>query len=376
VQEIIDREFNLNHDIIYLNHAAVSPWPARTVKAVKKFAEENMYRGSLNYPHWLETEANLRRQASQLVNARSVDDIALLKNTSEALSVVAYGLEWKTGDNIVSSNMEFPSNRIVWESLSEKGVEFREADFSGPGSPEDSLFALVDNRTRLLTISSVQFSTGLLSDLKLIGEFCRERGILFCIDAIQSLGIKGFDVNKIHADFVMADGHKWMLGPEGLAIFYCNPDVRDSLNINQYGWHMVESAGDFESREWAPANSARRFECGSPNMLGIHALDASLSLLFEVGIENVEKEILIKSEYLFEKIGSKPELELVTSPEPGRYAGIVSFRHQNRASNLVFKHLTEKNVFCSLRNDAIRLSPHFYTPMEHLEMVIDIAAKT
>ncbi len=376
MNKIIDREFNLNDDIIYLNHAAVSPWPARTVNAVKKFAEENMYRGSLYYPNWLKTEVNLRRQAKQLINARSENDIALLKNTSEALSVVAYGLEWKAGDNIVSSNMEFPSNRIVWESLSEKGVEFREADFNGQGSHEESLFALADDRTRLLTISSVQFSNGLLSDLKRIGEFCRERGILFCIDAIQSLGVKSFDLNEVHADFVMADGHKWMLGPEGLAIFYCNPDIRDSLKINQYGWHMVEAAGDFESREWTPALSARRFECGSPNMLGIHALDASLSLLFEAGIENVEKEILKRSEYLFEKIGSKPELELVTSPEPGRYAGIVSFRHQSRSNNTVFKHLTENNIFCSLRNNAIRLSPHFYTPMEHLEMVIDIAAKT
>jgi selenocysteine lyase/cysteine desulfurase len=375
MKELIKNEFNLNDDIIYLNHAAVSPWPARTVQAVKKFADENMYRGSLNYPRWLETEANLRRQARQLINAHSEDDIALLKNTSEALSVVAYGLDWKEGDNIVSSNLEFPSNRIVWESLSEKGVEFREADFGGPESPEDSLFALADNRTRLLSISSVQFSTGLLSDLKIIGEFCRERGILFCIDAIQSLGIKGFDVNEVHADFVMADGHKWMLGPEGLAIFYCNPDVRNNLKINQYGWHMIEAAGDFEKRDWAPALSARRFECGSPNMLGIHALDASLSLLFEAGIENVEKEVLKRSEYLFEKIGSKPELELVTSAEPGRYAGIVSFRHQSRESNIVFKHLTEKNIFCSLRNGAIRLSPHFYTPLEHLEMVIDIAAE-
>ena len=247
MKELIKRELCLNHDIIYLNHAAVSPWPVRTVKAVKGFAEENMHRGSLNYPQWLKTEANLRRQARNLINANSENDIALLKNTSEALSVVAYGLQWKAGDNIVSSNMEFPSNRIVWESLVEKGVEFREADFGGPGSPEDALFALADKRTKLLTISSVQFSTGMLSDLKLIGEFCKERGILFCIDAIQSLGIKHFDIQEVYADFVMADGHKWMLGPEGLAIFYCNPDIRDSLKINQYGWHMIESAGDFET---------------------------------------------------------------------------------------------------------------------------------
>jgi selenocysteine lyase/cysteine desulfurase len=326
----------------------------------------------LNYPKWLETEANLRQQARQIINAGSQDDIALLKNTSEALSVVAYGLDWKEGDNIVSSDQEFPSNRIVWESLSKKGVEFREADLKSSGSPEDALFSLADSRTRLVTISSVQFSSGLMVDLKRIGEFCKERKLLFCIDAIQSLGAAEFDVNEIYADFVMADGHKWMLGPEGLAIFYCSPDVRDRLSINQYGWHMIETAGDFDSRDWAPSKSARRFECGSPNMLGVHALDASLSLLIEAGIKNVEKEVLKRSEYLFEKINSQPELELTTSTNPGRYAGIVSFRHRNKDSSALFNHLSQNNVFCSLRSSSIRVSPHFYTPYEHLDRMIEM----
>jgi selenocysteine lyase/cysteine desulfurase len=375
MKKLIDSEFNLNDNIIYLNHAAVSPWPARTAKAVQAFAEENMLQGSLDYPEWLETEANLRRQAEQLLNAGSLEDVALLKNTSEALSVVAYGLDWKEGDNIVSSDQEFPSNRIVWESLSKKGVEFREADLKSTGSPEDALLSHADSRTRLITISSVQFSSGLRVDLKRIGEFCKERGLLFCIDAIQSLGAAEFDLNEIHADFVMADGHKWMLGPEGLAIFYCRPDVRDRLNINQYGWHMIEAAGDFENRDWAPAESARRFECGSPNMLGIHALDASLSLLMEAGINNVEREVLERSDYLFEKINSQPELELTTSTSPGRYAGIVSFRHKNKDNRALFQHLTQNNVFCSLRSGSIRVSPHFYTPYEHLDRMIEMVMK-
>ena len=372
MMKLIESEFHLNDNIIYLNHAAVSPWPARTAKAVQVFAEENMLKGSLDYPEWLKTEVNLRRQAQQLLNAGSLEDIALLKNTSEALSVVAYGLDWKEGDNIVSSDQEFPSNRIVWESLSKKGVEFREADLKSAGSPEDSLFSLADSRTRLITISSVQFSSGLRVDLKRIGEFCRERGLLFCIDAIQSLGAAEFDANEIHADFVMADGHKWMLGPEGLAIFYCRPDVRERLNINQYGWHMIEAAGDFENRDWAPAKSARRYECGSPNMLGIQALDASLSLLMEAGIKNVEREVLERSEYLFEKINSQPDLELTTSTSPGRYAGIVSFRHKNKDNSALFQHLTQNNVFCSLRSGSIRVSPHFYTPYDHLDRMIEM----
>jgi selenocysteine lyase/cysteine desulfurase len=177
---LLQNEFELKEGLIYLNHAGVSPWPARTADAVRRFADENMVQGSHDYLKWLQTETRLRIQAKELLNARSKDDIGLLKNTSEALSVVAYGIDWKNGDNVISSDQEFPSNRIVWESLTDKGVEFREADLYGTDSPETALLSLVDEHTRLITISSVQYSTGLKMDLVRIGEFCRKRGILFC----------------------------------------------------------------------------------------------------------------------------------------------------------------------------------------------------
>jgi selenocysteine lyase/cysteine desulfurase len=375
MNKLIADEFNLRKDIIYLNHAGVAPWPLRTVKAVQEFADENMTQGSLRYPAWLEVETGLRKQAHKLINAPSPFDIALLKNTSEALSFVAYGLKWKNGDNIVSCNQEFPSNRIVWQSLSQKGVEFREAEISKADNPEDALFSLVDNNTRLITISSVQFSTGLKMDLQRIGEFCKKRNILFCLDAIQSLGAIQFDVQQIQADFVMADGHKWMLGPEGLALFYSNPDARDRLHLNQYGWHMVEAAGDFDRREWSIAKSARRFECGSPNMLGIYALNASLSLLLEVGMADIEKEILNRSEYLFDKINATHELELITLTGKGRYAGIVTFRRTGIDSASLYQYLMQNKVVCALRSGGIRLSPHFYTPYEQLDHVIDLVMR-
>ncbi|RJQ16095.1 MAG: aminotransferase class V-fold PLP-dependent enzyme [Nitrospiraceae bacterium] len=365
-------EFQLRNDVIYLNHAGVSPWPMRTAKAVREFAEENMREGSLHYPAWLGVETELRRRAMQLLNAPSEDDIALLKNTSEALSVIAYGLDWKDGDNIVISNQEFPSNRIVWESLAHKGVELREADLSGPSTPENAVISMSDGDTRLISVSSVQFSTGLRMDLEAIGSFCRRRGILFCVDAIQSLGAVQLDVRNIDADFVMADGHKWMLGPEGLAVFYSNPESRNHVRLNQYGWHMVEDAGNFDRREWSIARTARRFECGSPNMLGIHALNASLSLLLEQGMDNIEREVLKRSEYLFEKISARPELELITSTGPDRYAGIVTFRRRDADPALLYRHLMQNNVVCALRSGGIRLSPHFYTPYEKLDHVLEL----
>ena len=240
-------EFPLTDELIYLNHAAVAPWPKRTGAAVIKFAEQNTRYGSHFYMDWLNKEAELRTQLQALLNAPSADDIALVKNTSEALSFVAYGLTWQAGDNIVSSNEEFPSNRLPWESLANQGVEFRQADLHGADTPEDALFALVDNNTRLLTISSIQFASGLRMDLERIGEFCKRRGILFCIDAIQSLGAVQFDVQAYHADFVMADGHKWMFGPEGLGVFYTTPEARDRLKLCQYGWHMMKNTHNYEN---------------------------------------------------------------------------------------------------------------------------------
>ena len=370
LSELSKKEFKLKSDLIYLNHAAVSPWPARTAEAVKKFADENMTGGSLRYPEWLKVESALRHQAGELLNAPSAEDIALLKNTSEALSVVAYGLDWKAGDNIITSNQEFPSNRIVWESLASQGVKFREADLTSDQTPEEALFLLADENTRLITISSVQFGTGLRMDLEKIGNFCRNRDILFCVDAIQSIGALQIDVQEIKADFVMADGHKWMLGPEGLAIFYSSPESRERLKITQYGWHMVEAMGDYNRKEWALARSARRFECGSPNMIGIHALNASLSLLNEAGMENVEREVLKKSEYLFGKIRSHPDLELITSDDDNRYGGIVTFRSTVVDNEVLFQHLTDNYVFCALRGGGLRLSPHFYTPVEHLDAAL------
>jgi cysteine desulfurase / selenocysteine lyase len=284
-------EFPLDPGLCYLNHAAVAPWPTRTTRAVQAFAEENNHTGSRHYERWLATERDLREGLRQLINATSTDEIALLKNTSEALSVVAHGLDWSADDEVVISHLEFPSNRIVWESLARYGVKLRIADLYSRDNPEQALLDCLTDRTRLLSVSSVQYGNGLRLDLPVLGKACRERNILFCVDAIQSIGTGPFDVQAIQADFVMADGHKWMLGPEGLALFYCRRERLESLRLNQFGWHMVAAVGDFDRKEWAPSPTATRFECGSPNLLCAHALHASIGLLLEVGMEQVAERI-------------------------------------------------------------------------------------
>ena len=366
----INEEFSLLDDIFYLNHAAIAPWPNRVVHAVEKFSRENAAQGSKYYPRWVETEMQLRQQIQQLINAKSPDDIALLKNTSEALSVVAFGLEWQAGENIVSVTGEFPSNRVVWEALSTKGVTLRKADIHCD-DPEQALFNQVDAHTRLIAVSSVQYATGYQLNLVRIGEFCRQNKILFCVDAIQSIGALQFDVQAIQADFVMADGHKWMLGPEGLALFYCRAERRDQLKLHQYGWHMVEAVGDYDTKTWAPATSARRFECGSPNMLAIHALSAALKLILETGVASIERQLLQRSEHMMKIINKHPRLTLLSPTEKGRYGGIVTFRAEGVDQQSLYQQLMKDNVICAQRGDGVRFSPHFYTPLAQLDQAFE-----
>lgn len=367
--DMIEREFSLSDDICYLNHAAVSPWPKRTVDAIRCFAEENGSNGSRYYDRWLKTEQLLRQQLQRLIGASGSDEIALLKSTSEALSVVAYGMDWSAGDQIIISNQEFPSNRIVWESLQALGVELVTVNIDSAADPEGRIIDAITARTRLLSVSSVQYATGLALDLEPIGAACRQRGVAFCIDAIQGLGVKPFDVEACQADFVMADGHKWMLGAEGLALFYCRREWIERLSLRQYGWHMVEAMGDYDRSDWQPAASARRFECGSPNMLGIHALHASMDLLLQVGIQSIFDSVSDKVQYLIDNITNNGGV-ILSSREPERRAGIITFRFDGEDIKARYRHLQENGVICALRGGGIRFSPHFYTPEAILQRAL------
>lgn len=360
-------EFNLDPDITYLNHAAVAPWPKRSCDALHQFVDENQTLGATRYLQWLTVESQLKSRLKWLLNATSVDEIALVKNTSEALSVIAYGLEWKSGDNIVSCYDEFPSNRIVWESLKSRGVELRLAEFNGQESPEDAIIKLVSRNTRMMTVSSVQYATGLKLDLERLGQYCKQHHILFCVDAIQSLGALPFDVQSCQADFVMADGHKWMLGPEGLAVLYVNKDQLNQIKLNQFGWHMIQNQGDFDQREWQPAGSARRFECGSPNMLGIHALNASLSLLQKIGMNVIESKIIDNVIYINEKINKSNKLTRLPHHMDELKSGIITFAHKACEGSTVYQYLMKNNVICANRGGGVRFSPHFYTSTADIE---------
>jgi len=297
-------EFPLSEELIYLNHAAVAPWPKRTSAAVIAFAEQN--------------------------------------------------------------------TRLPWQALDNQGVEFRQADLSSGYTPEDALFALVDARTRLITISSIQFASGLRMDLEKIGSFCKQRGILFCVDAIQSLGAVQFDVQACHADFVMADGHKWLFGAEGLGVFYTTPAARAQLKLTQYGWHNMKDTHNYENKPWEIHPTARRFECGSMNTMGIYALSASLSLLLEVGMETVEALVLKNADRVKAEIANNEQLLLISSAQSK--SGIVVFKHRTIANDVLYKHLQDNGVVCALRGGGIRFSPHFYNTQQDIVKAFAVIA--
>lgn len=369
--------FQLDDDIIHLNHAAVAPWPIVTRDAVVAFADENLSVGSKNYDQWLKTEQQLKQKLVQLINAESSDEIAILKNTSEGLSLIAQGLSFDAGDNIIVPAEEFPSNKVVWQALESQGVELRQVAVQDSEEPEKALLDAIDEGTRLLSCSSVQYACGLRLDLNLIGLACKQNDILFCIDAIQSLGALAFDAQACQADFVVADGHKWMCAPEGTALFYCRRSAQPLLQLRQYGWHMLKDAFDFSHRHDAMqiAENAQRFESGSPNMMGIAALNASLGLLLDIGIENIQAKVTENATYLIEQLSKLPEITLLTPTATGRYGGIITFQKSGIDNVQLYQYLQDNNVICAYRGDGIRFSPHFYTCRQVMDKALKLVSE-
>ena len=365
----IQEQFPQDSSICYLNHAAVSPWPLCTQQAVTQFAQQNVHQGATDYLQWMKVELELRQRLAALIHIKEITEIALAKSTSEALSIIAYGITWKAGDEIIISDQEFPSNRIIWESLADQGVKVIEVPIGEKASIETFENAITPS-TRLLSISSVQYASGQRIDLVKLGMLCRQNGVMYCVDAIQSLGTLPFDQNEIQADFIVGDGHKWMMAAEGLSLLYVKQKYINSLKLHQFGWHMVKDKGNYDEPSWEPATDATRFESGSPNMLGIHALHASLGLLLDYGISQVHQDLEARVAYLIEQLLTIPGVEILSPIEPELRAGIVTFRPAHDDLKALYQSLMDNKVICAYRGGGIRFSPGFYTPYSQIDKAI------
>jgi len=246
---------------------------------------------------------------------------------------------------------------------------------SGPNAtqyPEKAIIELMDVNTRLLSISAVQYASGLRMNLELLGKACKSYHALFCIDAIQQIGALQFDVQAIDADFVIADGHKWMLGPEGLALFYCKQSSMQALELQQFGWHMVEDLYNFNDiQNWQPANTARRFECGSPNTLTTHALQASVGLLLERGMHTIEQAVLSNVQTLIKLFSQLDGVSILSPTDITRHAGIFTFNKAAVDSQQLYNFLVNKGVVCAPRGDGVRFSPHYHNQVAEFEQLAE-----
>ena len=359
-----------------MNHAGVAPVPQRTADAMIQFAREAAESAYME-GHWYKQIEELRTLAAGLINVTR-EEIALVKNTSEGLGIVAGGVNWKEGDRIVTSAVEYPSNAYPWIDLSRRlGVELIcvPERVRGDGAriiDLAELLAAADTpRTRMVTLSHVEFGSGFRNDLMAIGRFCRQRGILFCVDAIQSLGVLPLDAQAMNIDFLSADGHKWLLGPEGAGIFYCRRELIEHTHPPLIGWMNVVGALDYDHIDFHLRADAGRFECGSWNVPGFLGLKASIELLQEEGLEAVTQRVKILTDQLVSGLRGKG-YAVVSARDGESWSGIVSAVPPAGDPAAIAASLRKQRVEIAVRGGRLRFSPHFYNTEAQVDRVLSL----
>jgi selenocysteine lyase/cysteine desulfurase len=373
VDPIRKAEFPVTERFLYLNHAGVSPIPSRTAEAGARLLYQFRDEGAFRLRMWQEIAEEARGRFARMIGA-SPEEVAFIKSTSEGLSFIAAGFPWKEGDNLVTANVEFPANVYPWMRLASRNVEVRMVPAREGRVRKEDLFAACDGKTRLIALSSVEFANGHRNDLPGIGEFCQKKGIFFCVDAIQSLGVLPIDVRAYGIDSLSADGHKWLLSPEGIGGFYISKDVMEMVEPVVLGWHSVRNRFDFENYDFRLSPDARRFEPGSFNTVGLAALNASLDLLLSVGVDRIWERVRRLTDGAIET-ALRQGYEVLSPRHPEDRSGIVTFRVPGADPHALWKALLARNVVCSPRSGGIRISPHFYNTPEEIARFFEILAE-
>jgi len=365
-------EFPVLGEVNYLNHAGVAPLSARAARVVSQCVQDAAI-GRLADNAWYHQVLAVKSQCAQLVNARGKHEIAFIPNTTTGLGMLAGGLDWRRGDRVVITDVEYPANRYPWTDLKRRGVEVVEAKQGADHRIDpQSVIDLITDSTRVVSLSHVQFGSGHKIDLRPIAEVVHAAGGLLCVDAIQTVGAMPVDVQALGIDFLAADGHKWMLGPEGAGFLYCDEDLCQQLRPPIAGWLGRYNHLDYGSYDERYYPDARRFEPGTWNVPGIRGLGASLGLLLEVGLDNVWARIDALCQHLRGKLTDKGYI--VASPgEEGERSGIVAFDAPEGSMpyDKIVKDLGEKDIVIAHRMGHLRISPHFYNSIEQMDAVIE-----
>jgi selenocysteine lyase/cysteine desulfurase len=359
-------EFPIRESCLYLDHAAVCPLPFPVAEAMRRQVTDQQLTGYANSKEWHNSELACRHLGGQILGCDS-EDISIIRSTSEGLSLIAEGLSWKTGDEVLVGEEEFAANVAPWLNLKSKGVRvIRYPQPDGRIDPADVADAITD-RTRLLSVSWVAFHSGWVAPLDALATLCRERNVLTVVDAIQGLGVMTMNMRALGIDAVVADGHKWLLGPEGAGLMAISSTLRPELRPAITGWRNIHrEPGSFFLHDLEFLDNGRRFEPGATNTVGIAGLGAALDLLNNVGHEQVQARVEMLARLLTRVLLAHGWD--VFSPGSGQaIAGIVAARPAKVASKEAAERLAQRKVVCSVRQGSVRLSPHFYTTKGELE---------
>lgn len=369
----------MNHDIrqlfpvtqhcTYLNHAAVGTLSQPVYASMERHLRDQLEYGAVHYLSWLAGVTNTRQRCAELINA-APDEIGFAPNTSAGLAMLANGIQWQAGDNIVSADCEFPANRIPWQRVARThDVELRLAHEREGRLETAEILSLIDERTRVVTLSFVEFASGFRNDLAAIGQHCRARGILFVVDGIQGLGALQLDVQAAGIDALVADAHKFLLGPEGVALFYVARHALERIQPTLVGWLSVEAPFDFSLQEKPYATGTQRFEPGALNTAGVLALGAAIELFQQVGMENIERHVLELGDYLCEGLQERG-YHIVSSRRPQERSAIVCCQHERYSAEELYQRLDAQQIITTPRLGRLRISPHFYNTREDLDRLL------
>jgi selenocysteine lyase/cysteine desulfurase len=372
-EELRQHEFPVSKNKIFLGHGGVCALPRRVAQAMADCATEATLGDQEAFVmHRIE---DARKAGAQLLNCLP-DEVSLVGPTSLALSLVAAGLKFRKGDNILIYHDDYPSNVYPWMALAEQGVKVRLLNTRGLGLIRTiDVMGQVDEDTRLVALASNHFISGYRIDHDAIGAFLRERGILFCLDAIQTLG--AFPTTVANIDFLAADAHKWLLGPCGAGVLYVKRDLQAKLNPPLYGWHNVRNPNFVAQEKIEFRSGAAKFEAGTHNLVGLVGLLAAMELALEIGVDHIARELLRKRAWLVPALQAKGYTVLNAEPKVENASGITSFFLPGQDLTALHQKLTDAGVNTSLRTDRkgqkyIRLSPHFYNTDAELQRVVEL----
>lgn len=362
---------------VYLNHAALSPLPDPVAETMQEVIADFSRHGATHFGEWQKRLREGRSVLARFVGA-DPEEIAFVRNTSEGVTIAAFGIDWRQGDNVVLVDQEFPANVLPW--LHAAGRFQVSPRFVSP-QPDgririSDLAAQIDQRTRVVAISFVQFASGYRFDLDKIGELCRERGVLLFVDGIQGVGVLPLDVRRTAVDMLACGGYKWLLGPVGSGFLFVRKGVLESLQPVVESWTSVEEPYDMltgatERVDYTKplARTAERFHGGALNVLGFVGLAAAVALLAEVGIEGICRRVLELGDRLIEGVRGKG-YEILSPLEPGSRSGIVVIRPGEADPRQLFRHLHQQGFRLALPCGNLRLSPHFYNTEEEIDRFV------